>query len=593
VSEIKQHKAGAVVVLGLFAIVVAGITFGLYKLFGKDKAGVRAQPIKISRLTTNAKAKDAAISFDGKFVVYVMDDGGQQSLWVKQVITGSNVQIVPPANVAYSGLTFSKAADYVYYVKHENKDIGTLYRMPVLGGASKKLIDRVNSAITLSPDGNQMAFLRANHPNLGDTLLMVANADGGGERVLASRKRPELFPWYEGQAPSWSPDGKKIACIVEGGYEGSFVNLIEVRLEDVEEKRITSRGWYDIQRVAWLSDGSGLMISGADQASAFFAAQIWRVSYPSGEAQRITADLNNYAGLSLTANSDSLVAVQLSRLADIWVAPSGEVNRATQITAGGNNYEGGGMPSNVWTLDGRIAYYSRASGAEDIWIMDWEGSNQKQLTVDSGPNYSPTVSGDGRYIVFVSERAGRQNIWRMDIDGSNPKQLTNGTGETLPSCSPDGRWVLYTSSSSGKPTVWRIAIDGLGEPSQLINQASEQSVISPDGKSIACRYRDDPNSPWRMAILPFEGGKPKTILDLPVSSNLYYRWTLDGRSLAYIDTRDGVSNIWSLPVDGGPPKQVTDFTHDRIFFFDWSRDGKHLLLGRGTETSDVILIRNF
>ncbi len=71
------------------------------------------------------------------------------------------------------------------------------------------------------------------------------------------------------------------------------------------------------------------------------------------------------------------------------------------------------------------------------------------------------------------------------------------------------------------------------------------------------------------------------------------RWTPDGRGIAYIATRGGVSNIWSQPLDGGSPKQLTDFKTDRIFSFDWSPDGKWLVLARGTETSDVILIKEF
>jgi Tol biopolymer transport system component len=85
------------------------------------------------------------------------------------------------------------------------------------------------------------------------------------------------------------------------------------------------------------------------------------------------------------------------------------------------------------------------------------------------------------------------------------------------------------------------------------------------------------------------------VLEIP--SSVYItaglRWTPDGRALTYIDTINGVSNIWSLSLDGGPPKQLTDFKTDQIFWFDFSRDGKQLALSRGTQTSDVILIRNF
>jgi Tol biopolymer transport system component len=92
------------------------------------------------------------------------------------------------------------------------------------------------------------------------------------------------------------------------------------------------------------------------------------------------------------------------------------------------------------------------------------------------------------------------------------------------------------------------------------------------------------------------GGDPVKVLDLPwqsFTSEDGLRWTPDGHALTYIDTINGVSNIWSLPIDGSTPKQLTDFKTDQIFWFDFSSDGKQLALSRGTQTSDVVLIRDF
>ena len=121
-------------------------------------------------------------------------------------------------------------------------------------------------------------------------------------------------------------------------------------------------------------------------------------------------------------------------------------------------------------------------------------------------------------------------------------------------------------------------------------------AISPDGKLIACWYRaSQPDSPFRLGIIPFSGGPPAKIIDVPSSAEINWdavlRWSSDGRGVAYIDHRGGVDNIWLLPIDGGPPKQVTDFKDSRIFSFDWSRDGR-LLLSRGVQTNDVVLIND-
>jgi eukaryotic-like serine/threonine-protein kinase len=590
VSGIRSHKRSAAIILSILILALGGIAFALYRFWGAS--GKPPQAIKVERLTTNGKSADAAISPDGKYVVYVLDEGGQQSLWTRQVATSSNVQIIPPASVGYWALSFTPDGNYINFVKIEENALASLYQMPVLGGAQKKLLFDMDGAVSYSPDGKQFAFIRGNNPNLGESVLMIANADGTGERILALRKKPETFPWHTKQTPAWSPDGKTIACITGGVYAGSGqMNVIEVNAADGSVKPITTQGWYEIRRVAWLKDKSGLLILAADKASSYYTQQIWHVSYPGGEARRITTDFNNYLGMSLTADSDAIAAVQSNRISSIWVVPNADASRAVQIKSGGNNDEGKDGLS--LTPDNRVVYYSRASGADDIWIMNGDGTNPKQLTVDAGANYDFKVTPDNRYIVFTSERTGGANLWRMDLDGGNPKQLTNGNSDFGAAISPDSQSVIYSSDRSGNPAIWKVSING-GDSVRLTEYAAENPEVSPDGKLISCTYREDINSNWRFAIIPIDGGKPLKVFDLPVAPEQEdIRWSPDGRAINYVSLRNGVSNIWSFPLDSGQPKQLTDFKTDRIYNFKWSPDGKQLVLARGTTTSDVVLIRDF
>jgi len=183
----------------------------------------------------------------------------------------------------------------------------------------------------------------------------------------------------------------------------------------------------------------------------------------------------------------------------------------------------------------------------------------------------------------------------MDADGGNLNQLTEGQVDSIPRTSPDGRWVLFNSTRTGPLRLWKVSIDG-GEPVPLTDKFTFNPTVSPDGSLVACWYRDDQLSTvTKVAIIPFAGGDLVKMLDIPQSINgpAGLRWTQDGRALTYIDTINGVSNIWSLPLDGGKPVQLTDFKTDQIFWFDFSRDGKQLALSRGTQTSDVIVIRDF
>ncbi len=584
----KRQKWRAIAAAAL--LLIGGVSFAVYKFWPKPD---KPQAMKIERLTTNSKSTAAAISPDGKYVVYTVDEGGQHSLWLRQVAASSTVQIIPSAeDVFYFGLTFSPDSNYINFVRAEfEKNVGwSLNQMPVLGGAQKKLLTGIESGVSYSPDGKQFAFVREEYPSAEESSLVIANSDGTEERILASRKTPERFPSRE-TAPAWSPDGKTIACIVSDETKGvGRSHVIEVNVADGSSKTVVTKEWEDIFQIAWLRDKSGLLVLGVEKGGVNYAGQIWRFSYPEGEARRITADFNNYSSLSLPSDSNALVTVQSNTISNIWVAANGDAGRAVQIKSGGNNLEG--IYGLAWTPDGRVVYPSLASGAPDIWIMNADGTGQKQLAVDAGANLHPKITPDGRYIVFMSLRNDQANIWRMNLDGSNPKQLTNGNNDWDPAVTPDSRWVIYTAQRSGMPYLWKVSIDG-GDAVQLTDKYTNSPEVSPDGKWIVCSYRKDVNSTWRYAIIPYEGGEPSKVFDL-LGKKGNFRWSPDGRSLHYLrDTQGGVTNVWSLRLDDKPPKQLTDFKTDQIYNFAWSPDGKQLVTARGTTTSDVVLISNF
>ena len=588
---INRHKIAASLLV-LCIVAVAGIGYGIYKLTAKrSKPDPSSQLAKLQRLTTSGRASDAAISPDGKYVAHVKSDAGQQSLWLRQVVTGSDTQIVPPSTENYFGITFSKGGDYIYYVLGEpTLSSRTLYHVPALGVASRKIIENVASPITLSPDGTRLAFIRQNVSS-DETALVVANADGTFEREVAVRKPPNNF---SNGGPSWSADGKLIASAVNG-VRGAGSTVIAVEVESRAERPITSQRWCVncAKQVAWLAYGSGLLLLVSDPGPR--SVQILQISYPGGEPSKITNDLNRYSRLSLTADSSAIVTVQTEGVSTIWVAPQGDASRARQISSG--RYDG--QQGLSWMPGGKIAYTSRESGSTDIWSMGQDGKDQKPLTAHAVTNLDPWATPDGR-IIFSSTRRtvsrSLRSIWRMDTDGGNLKQLTGEQGGRFPQSSPDGRWVVFHSTRTGYLTAWKISIDG-GEPVRLTDKWTSNPTVSPDGNLVACFYREDqPNAPTKVAIIPFAGGDPVKVLDLPrqsFTSDAGLRWTPDGHALTYIVTINGVSNIWSLPIDGSAAKQLTVFKTDQIFWFDWSRDGKQLALSRGTQTSDVVLIKDF
>ena len=275
---------------------------------------------------------------------------------------------------------------------------------------------------------------------------------------------------------------------------------------------------------------------------------------------------------------------------NIWVAPDGARSRAKQITFGSAS-RGDGLQGLSWTPDGKLVYVSYVFNNEAVLIMNADGTESRQLTAGDYVASASTTTLDGRYIVFHSIRERHLNIWRMDIDGNNPRQLTNTVQAAQPDCSPDGKWVFYTSAHEGKWMLYKVPIDG-GEPIRVFDKSCTSPSVSPDGKLVALPYKlDEQPNALRVAIISSETGQLLKSFDFGHYWNVVH-WTPDGRAVAYIKTQGDVSNIWAQPLDGGKPLQLTDFKSDLIFNFAWSNDGKQLAVARGSETGDVVLIRD-
>jgi Tol biopolymer transport system component len=582
VQGIGRHK----LVFGIALVLLIGAGVAAAALWSKLGAGTSSatfSKMNLSRLTASGNANIATISPDGKYVVHVVNDGNNSSLWVRQIATSSNIQIVPPAESRYIGLTFSRDGNYVYYVVYEkNSPLGIVYRIPALGGQSDKVTQDVDTPITFSADGKRFAWIR-NFPQSGETALFVANSDGSNEQKIVSQQRPNRFTAGTPIGPAWSPNSDVIAAPVAGLENG--IDRHRITLVDINSKTQTEaspKRWAFLQQLVWTPSSHGLILSAQEQQAG--PNQIWYMHHPGGEVDRITNDLNNYNGVSLSADGRSIATVQSQVTSSVWVAPNTSADNATRISSGTN--EGGNglalMP------DGRILYTVFGPGKSDIFIVNSDGSNQRQLTSNAALNAHPYASADGRYIAFTSTRTGSPHIWRMDIDGSKTKQITNGIAEVSPVITPDSKWILYQSISD--LGIWKIPIDG-GTPQRVTDKLTSQTAISPDGKLIACRYREQDLSPFKLGLIDFETGQTVKTIDIPPTNNIL-DWGPDGKTVLYVDTRNGVSNIWSQPIAGGPPKQLTHFKSDLIFVFDLSRDGKQLAVSRGTVSNDVVLITN-
>ena len=534
-----------------------------------------AAPWNIKQFTSTGTSVVAAISPDGKLVAHAEEQNGRQRLVVTSPSTfGWSVAVPPEDNVKYLGITFSRDGSYLYFTRTENNGPGVLYRLAWPGNNPVQVKKQVDSPISISPQGDRFAFVRYTRGK--EYALILSNIDGSNEEVLATRNDGDKLSVY---GPAWSPDGKTVICPESRWKPKYHDTLVAFDVNNKSEQVIDGPSWFQIVQVGWQEDMTSLVISARENNSSPF--HLWRIQWPDGMAQRITGDLDDYQGVSISGGK--IVTIKTNLSWRLWVSTPGDLQQATLITSGvGFRY---GL---AWTSRGRIVYSSMAQDKFNISRINPDGSDPVQLTINAGDNYTPAASADGRYIVFASDRNGQFNIWRMNADdGSDPVQLTFTDGNFYPSCSSDNEWVAFDNLTDSEASVWKVPLQG-GEPVK-IGEKYRMPVFSPDNQVVACRYNEVSDAD-DVAIFPAHGGQALRYVKVPKQEAQVVRWLPDGRQLTYVKNTKGYANIWSFDLDNGAEKQLTNFNSDQIYAYAWSPDYKQVACQRGTKTSDVTII---
>jgi Tol biopolymer transport system component/DNA-binding winged helix-turn-helix (wHTH) protein len=576
-------------VLGILALIGAG--FGIYRIFvspmGTDQAKIAPiEQLRFQTLTDSGDVASPTISPDGELLAYVRYDQQRESVWIKQIATGYSFQSLAPSRKGYRSLVFSPKGDYLYF--RDSSNPGVIYQTAPYGGAPRKLVENVWSDFSVSPDGKQFAFIR--HETESDArFLVLSNVDGTGEREIRTGEKKLS---YLSNPPAWSPDAQRIVVGT------SSARLLMIGVASGEQIELKTPRWRGIFNILWMPDGRRLVFSARalDEPS----PQIWTIAYPDGELRRLTNDIESYLWLSLSADGRMLVTRQRSNILHLFVVRDGDLKNARQLTFGERGLDGfGGV---AWTPDERIVFSHVGASVTDLYLMNRDGGNRVRLTENSGSeNNHPTVSRDGRHIVFTSNRAGSRQIWRMDIDGRNQKQLTFAKEQKesaqFPALTPDGE-VFFVKHGSGPASICKVPIAG-GVPVLVLAPANATPdgplSISPDGKWLTYRHisgqaestSEEPT--LRIGVLPVRGGEPR-FFDLAVRRSII-QWSTDSNSFSYAAGNFDSSSLWRQPLDGSEPKKLLDFS-DRLFNFAWSRDGRSLIVAKGKEQGDAILITN-
>jgi len=580
----RRHRSGFPIIFTISLLMIAAGLYGLYTRFLRwrgDAGPVPFQNMSMEKLTNSGRVLAATISPDGKYVVNVVDEGqGQQSLWMRHIATGSNAQIMAPMEVTFRGLTFSPNGDFLFFVRSDpqHPGVGFLFQIPVLGGTPRKLVDDVDSAVSFSPDGQQMVYLRDSTSDASSSII-IARADGTGERVVSRLPLPGYHD------PAWSPDGKWIAATILDLGSQDVGRLVLLNPESGKEKTIYA-GNAILQKPAWMPDSRHLVVIFHD-VSSDWNGQVGEIAVAAGKLHRITNDLNSYSNLTLGVTTDGrqLVAVQNTPEAGIYTMssdPNGSVN-AKQIDSRSDVGVG-------WLPDGRLLAMDYDG---HISIMNADGSNRSVIYQQRLPMGGLSVCHDGQHALFYmpNSQTKGMNIWRLDLQSGSVAALTQGKSDQNALCSPDSKSFVYTTMIKGRRLLMKMPLSG-GEAKQLSDRVVDFGVVSPDGQQIAALTAEGTGVNFRamIAILPAAGGLPVKTFPPLLSISNYFQYSADGQALYYPVTGKGVSNLVMQPVGNTGATLVTHFNNLQIYGFDYDWKNRRLAVARGRWNSDVVLL---
>src|SRR5450631_973508 len=391
----KRHKFGLSAAIVIVLAVIAAAGYGAYSFLRRPRS-VPFENFTISQLTNTGNSELEAISPDGKYLLRVVSDAGKQSLWMRHVATNSDTQVIAPADTSFLSLAFSPDGNYIYFRKAVDKAklFVDLYRAPVFGGTPQAVVRNIDTGITFSPDGQRIAYVRENIPDLRKFRLLVSSAEGTGEKIIVEGPVSE--------APTvvcWSPDGRQIAEIISQSGD-TTIQLLDVS----SGKPNTLVGFKDleIEDAVWTADGWGLLV--VYYAKGSTGSQIGFVSKRNGQFHVITKDTNTYQALTISSDGKSLAAVQQKFTFTLHILP------ATGFT---------GNTPNPALPQIKDPFRFGWADHEDLYISDIYGSlirvsvdGDSKSTLFSDPNamiYEIDYSV-GRYVFFSWEGHGGNNV---------------------------------------------------------------------------------------------------------------------------------------------------------------------------------------
>lgn len=587
--EIKKSRSGVLLVSAIFLLIAISVGAWIARGVFRRSGTVLSTTFASEKLLTSGKSKFVALSPDGKNLVYTNRTANQtEGIWLRRLETDDNVELIPPAEANHYDLEFSPDGSAIYYssVPWQTDEPSGIYRASIAGGAPQKIAGDIFGRVGVSPDGTRITYNRCPRREDEYCSLWIADADGSNERKLVTR----ASGLYLGDT-DFSPDGKRVAFTV--GQARNKANEFEVWTIDLEtgaEREFTPDKFYVVTSVAWLPDASGLLLTAFKFPDNNF--RIW-FAPAVGEATALTKVSEHYEFLSIDKDASKIAAIQVQENYQLRLVDLDNPSNIRFLTDAG---------SAAFAPDGKIYFSSTMSGNHEIWSINRDGMNRRQLTNSKDEEYYPVVSPDGISLYFASTRSGAAQVWRMKTDGTEQKQITFQAGGFPLSITTNGDWLYYLHGVDR--TLWRVSLK-TGEEQLIINKQNWLGFgnvqnwtgfgVSPDGTRAA--FPEKQGDERILAVAQIPGGKIVKTFRLPDKKMALQQigWTPDGESLLYLAIDQKFENVilWKQPLNDTAPRQIVALGNKSVSGYNLpvSQDGKTFAALQQEILSDVVLLK--
>jgi serine/threonine protein kinase len=481
---------------------------------------------RMSTITFSGSDLLPAASPDGRTIAFTSMRDGVSRVWLRQLQTGEEVALTTGIDRAPR---FSPDGASILFARREVAD-SSLYRIPVLGGQPRKLVDQALEG-DWSPDGSRLAFIR--QIKGGEWRVGVANADGTGIRVAGTPSEPAV------RSLRWAPDSRSFVVVQSGIQATIFDGLLVYDAATLTATQIAPlEAGGHISVVQWV--GPDFLYAQSPDVTSYAPESRVVFQRRSGGGRILTWIPSFVDGFDLQRDGSVLFDSSANRqnLHEYNWTTSGVTPRRWLTRGTSMDRQPSYSPDGKW-----IVFSTSRNGNLDLWTTSTESGETRRVTDDKAQDWDPAFTPDGKQIMWSSNRSGHFEIWIAEADGRNARQLSrDGFDAENPTMTRDG-WVIYSANFGQNQGIWKMRADGT-QATKIISGINAHPEVSPDGQYVL--YHTEAIGSGHVYVTHLADGKEMMKpIALPPAGRLLStislgrgRWRPDGGAILFVASDD-------------------------------------------------------